>query len=102
MLLRKLNSYFDYKREPEYLSIYYIGIRILEIDMKYKVYITNNYHGMFRRITAFLRMATAKLIAKGYRDMDKVRILYDQNKYESVVKNGRQVLVRKPEIILVG
>ena len=98
---RQLNDYFDYKREKEYLSIYYVGIRILDIDMKHKLYITNNYYNMFRRITSFLRVAVAKLAARGYHDMNKIRLVYQQETYRIRETNGQQVIVKVPEIVYV-
>lgn len=96
---RKLNDFFDYQRERQYLSVYYIGIKILDIDLKHRLFVTNNYYNMFRRITSFLRVAVAKLVARGYKDINKIRLVYQQNTYKYKIKeiNGQQVIVRVPE-----
>ena len=99
----RLNHYFDVFRDGTYLMIKYVGITILEVDLKYKAYITNYYYNMFPRINYFLRKAVAKLDTHGYKDIDKVRILYDTSKYRVEEKNGKQILVRNvPETVLVG
>lgn len=99
--MRKLNDFFDYQREKQFLSIYYVRIKILDIDMKHKLYITNNYYNMFRRITSFLQFVVAKLVARGYKDMNKIRLVYQQNTYKIKEINGQQVIVRAPETVCI-
>lgn len=98
---RKLNDFFDYQRERQYLSVYYIGIKILDIDLKHRLFVTNNYYNMFRRITSFLRVAVAKLVARGYHDMNKIRLVYQQETYRIRETNGQQVIVKVPETVCI-
>lgn len=91
--MRKLNKFFDYKREKQFLAIYYVGIKVLDIDMKHKLYVTNNFYNMFRRINYFLKKTVAKLESRGYKDLIKIPLFYDPAKYE-ITKDGKR-LIRK-------
>src|SRR5690606_28093492 len=91
--MRKLNTYFDYKRERQYLAIYYVGIKVLDIDLRNKLYVANNFHNMFRRINYFLKKTITKLESKGYKDLIKIPLFYDPAKYE-ITKDGKR-LIRK-------
>jgi len=95
---RKLNFYFDVKREKQFITISYVGIDILEIDLRFKLYVTNFRSNMFPRINSFLRRSIKKLDEKGYKDIDKVRIVISEK--EIIVRDGKQVIRKIPKVVM--